>query len=402
MRKRDYLFQREGSQNWRVRFQHDGKSVEKSLRTPNRAEAEVLALPLIAQHKAALLTQRPVLADAWIHELEPDREHIAPDGSRIIATQTQLIYLNHNGAVVRTVPNGVPALQITGGPLNVRSLAEAFTGERPTVPVKNGDDALFETYLTESKLSGYYKREAETVWALFKTLCGVKLKDATRDDGRKLVAHFAEQGLKRGTIQKKMAWLSAAANLAIEDKKLRFNPFSRVLPKKKKGDALRRLPLDDADIKNAKRNLDDLTTSDQLLFKLLAATGMRLSEAFQINSEAKERGCRYVIIGQKTEASLRRVPLPDFVPPVKGPLFHGNEHAASNRLNRFLRNIGIMDKAKVVHSLRHRAQDRLRAAECPQDIREALLGHEESTVGESYGAGFSVPKLRKWQAKIGF
>jgi hypothetical protein len=67
-----------------------------------------------------------------------------------------------------------------------------------------------------------------------------------------------------------------------------------------------------------------------------------------------------------------------------------------------LNDIGITDSRKVVHSLRHRAQDRLRAAECPQDIRWALLGHEEKTVAEDYGKGFSVPLLKRWIDKIGF
>ena len=52
---------------------------------------------------------------------------------------------------------------------------------------------------------------------------------------------------------------------------------------------------------------------------------------------------------------------------------------------------GISDPRKVVHSLRHRAQDRLRAAGCPQDVREQLLGHEQMTVGEGYGVGHPVP-----------
>ena len=53
---------------------------------------------------------------------------------------------------------------------------------------------------------------------------------------------------------------------------------------------------------------------------------MRLSEAFEIDKEEKERGCRFVIVGKKTEQSLRRVPLPasvlPFVPKkITGPLF---------------------------------------------------------------------------------
>ena len=313
----------------------------------------------------------------------------------------------------RTEPNGSPAY-IVGDPLTVRSLAEAFIvadfgagpGERRAVPTKNGDDAIFETYIKHANVTGYSEREARTVWALYKTLTdGKLLKDATRDDGRKLVAHFEGEGVKSATIQKKLMWLSAACNLAIKEGRLKFNPFSSVVPKR--DDKLTRLPLNEADIKETKHSLGELDKADQLLFRLLATTGMRLSEAFDINGEATERGIRYVIAGKKTEQSERRIPLPAHVLPhlpkaIKGPLFDGRPAAASKRLNRFLRDVGIAGPRKVVHSLRHRAQDRLRAAGCPQDIRWAILGHEEKTVAAGYGEGFPVTLLRKWIDKIGF
>jgi integrase len=231
------------------------------------------------------------------------------------------------------------------------------------------------------------------------------LKDATRDDGRKVVQHFEDQGVKSATVKKKIGWLTAAVNLAIKEGKLQFNPFSSIVPKRE--DKKKRLPLSEADMKEAKRGLARLSEADQLLFRLLASTGIRLSEAFEIDGELKERGCRYVIVGKKTEQSERRVPLPASVLPllpgtIKGPLFQqGEAPAASKRLNRFLNDIGIVDPRKVVHSLRHRAQDRLRAAGCPEDVRWALLGHEEKTVAAGYGEGFPVPLLRKWIDKIG-
>jgi integrase len=171
------------------------------------------------------------------------------------------------------------------------------------------------------------------------------------------------------------------------------------------------LPPSDADIQEITRNFSWLDESDQTLFRLLTTTGMRLSEAFEIDGEEKERGCRYVIVGHKTEQSKRRVPFPaamlPFLPEaIKGPLFVRNRadpsDAASKRLNRFLNDCGIVDPRKVVHSLRHRAQDRLRAAGCPEDIRRALLGHEERSVAAGYGEGFPVPVLRNWIDKIGF
>ena len=76
--------------------------------------------------------------------------------------------------------------------------------------------------------------------------------------------------------------------------------------------------------------------------------------------------------------------------------------AASKRLNRFLDDIGIADARKVIHSLRPRAQDRLRAAGCPEDVRWELLGHEKETVAVGYGEGSPVPLLHKWIDKSGF
>src|SRR5437879_2295687 len=118
------------------------------------------------------------------------------------------------------------------------------------------------------------------------------------------------------------------------------------------------------DMKAIKSGLDRLDASDRVLLRLLACTGMRLSEAFEIDGQATEKGIRYVIVGDKTEQSKRRVPLPAGVlahlpKALKGRLFAGTVAASSKRLNRFLRDAGIADTRKVVHSLRHRAKDRL-------------------------------------------
>jgi integrase len=412
-RKTDYLFLRPGSQNWHIKLQSPTGRIEKSLRTSDRRQAEVLALPLIAQHKAALLAARPRLETAWRHQYEPGREHVGPDGKRIIATDRELIHLDREGRITERSLNGATAYQLVGDRLTLRSIVRAYIeadidgdiGRRPKVPTKNGDDAIFETYLQHACVTGYYEREARAVWALFKSLCDKPLKDATRDDGRKVVQHFEGQGLKSASIRKKIVWLNAAVNLAIKEGRLKFNPFSGIVPER--NDEEKRLPLDDADMRSAKRNLSRLDKSEQLLFRLLAATGMRLSEAFEIDSEMRERGVRYVVIGRKTEQSKRRVPLPAGVLPylpetIKGQLFRRSARSASKRLNRFLNDCGIVDRRKVIHSLRHRAQDRLRAAGCPPDIRHELLGHEKKTVAAGYGEGHPIPQLKKWIDKVGF
>ena len=177
-----------------------------------------------------------------------------PKGQRIIAMDRELLYLNAEGQITDKAPNGALAFQLIGGPLTVRSLAEAFTGVRPKPPVKDADDTIIETYLKHANITGQYEREARNVWALYKTLTDSKLlKDADRDDGRKLVVHFEDEGLKSATIAKKVGWSTAACNLAIKEGRLKFNPFSSIVPKR--DDKQRRLPLTEADIKEVKRNL---------------------------------------------------------------------------------------------------------------------------------------------------
>ena len=84
MRRTDYLFLRPGSRNWQVKLQSPTGRVERSLGTADRVQAEILALPMIAEHKVKLLEARPRLETIWKHDYEPDREHIGPDGDRFI------------------------------------------------------------------------------------------------------------------------------------------------------------------------------------------------------------------------------------------------------------------------------------------------------------------------------
>jgi integrase len=53
---------------------------------------------------------------------------------------------------------------------------------------------------------------------------------------------------------------------------------------------------------------------------------------------------------------------------------------------RYLYKLGIIDKRKGLHSLRHNFKDALRAAGIAEDLNDALTGHSNQTAGRSYGA----------------
>ena len=423
--KRDFIFQRPGSPNFYIKLRTPGeKRCEISLGTADRAVAELRALPMIAEHKAKLYAARPRVEMVWQHKLEPGRKHVGEDGEEIVATDRELLYFGHNGTVIKTEPNGDFAralvfATVPGAPFKVR-LAETLAkaeNPRPAVATKTTDDALFQTYIDSGArkgrgLDGYARKEAQAVWDLFRTLTkGKALKECDRDDGRLLVKHYTAEGLSYPSMQKKIMWLSAMVQFSIDEKKLpdTINPFSGIVPQRtpQEKQEAKRKSLDDADLKACKAKLRTLSESDQLLFRLLEGTGMRLSEAFQIGAEEPHNGGpRFVVVGNKTENSLRRVPFPKSVLPflakkINGPLFEGLPSSASHRFTEFLREtVGIIDPKKVLYSLRHRAKDRLRDLDCPEKISEALFGRDEVTSGDDYGKGFSTHKLKTWVDKI--
>ena len=128
--KTGYLFQRPGSRNWHIKLQSPTERIEKSLRTSDRVQAEILALPMIAEHKAKLLEARPRIETTWRHEYEPGREHVRPDGERVIAADRELIHLDSEGRITRRSPNGGTRYQLVGRKLTARSVIEAICGDR--------------------------------------------------------------------------------------------------------------------------------------------------------------------------------------------------------------------------------------------------------------------------------
>ena len=415
-RHRDHIFQRPGSKFWAVRIQQNGKSKIKSLKTTDKQEAIILARPYVDEHQRRLLAARPRIETGIERAMTPGK-YEQPDGSLIVAGETEITYIGKDGSV-RSEPNRKAITRLVNNKLGIPSdidvsaMFTALDDPKRTALAKNAaDDDLFELYLVtptkkrKKKLDAHSVAEARKMWTLFRSLIDKPLKDTTRDDARKIVTHLQSQGLKSATIRRKFVYLVATVAFGIKEGKLPpFNPFADLVEVGK--DVTRREPLSDQDMAICWRELHRLSPSDQLAFRLLAATGMRLGEAFEIDHEKSQKGIRFCEVGTKTEASRRKVPFPASVLPhlpkkITGKLLDGAADGASGRLNDFLRDIGVgIRNVKVLYSLRHRAKDTLRAEECPEKIAEAIFGRDEVTMGDKYGVGFPVTVLKKWIDKI--
>ncbi len=257
-------------------------------------------------------------------------------------------------------------------------------------------------------------KEARGVWAKFKELSeGKPLRECTEDDALKLADYLFTTGNASATVRKKIGYLCSALGPPVRRREIPYNIFSGVVGDRQ--DAKRRVPLTDTDMATVRRNLNSLKPEERLLWMLCATTGMRRGEALSIDHEYEEEGVRFVIIGTKTKSSLRRVPLPDAVLPllpkkITGPIFTASTPEEQKNLGRNLlraiRRMGVKSvlstQLKDLHSLRHRAKDRLRRAECPGEMQDWILGHDEITVSVDYGLGPVMPNVKRWIDKIGY
>jgi integrase len=404
-----YIFRR--GNTLYLKLQPPGQPViERSLGTSDVKAAEIAAADLIKKHKQLMYGRRlerlPQVRSAWVPAYAPGMH----DG--FFATERELRDLA-TGKVIGV--NGGPAEILTPAPPDGPSF-EAYDAAkaRPTPATKNDDDDLLETYLWHNGISGLREKQARDIWHVFKTVVNKPIAKCTRDDGRAIIAHLEKDGeVKSATLRRTLVPLVATVNLAIDEGKLTFNPFSGVVPVRDDEDE--RAAFSDADMKVIRENLHLLDDSDQLLVRILATTGMRRGEAFEIDREEIEGGIRFVTIGTKTPQSLRRAPFPadllPYLPPkITGQLIPGRMDTASKRLREWLTDIGITDPDKApMHSFRHRAAQRLRAAGVPEDVREAVggwaNGKKKKTsrkYGNKHGAGYPLSVLKEAIDRIGF
>src|ERR1019366_5079763 len=130
-----------------------------------------------------------------------ERKIVLDQSAQIIATDRELIFLDAKGTIVGTFANGAISLEEFPSPERQRAIIRREEA-RQRILNDRTEDVIIETYLKHSNVTGYNAREAMATWDLYKKLTQNKsLKEATRDDGRKVVEFFANPGVKSATIK---------------------------------------------------------------------------------------------------------------------------------------------------------------------------------------------------------
>ena len=233
------------------------------------------------------------------------------------------------------------------------------------------------------------------------------------------------------TVKKLMRLLSAAFQFAVDDKKLKNNPFNGLkFPKANDSTEVKAFTVEQLNIiyqspvytsKHRPVGGAGEAAFWMPLFGLFA--GGRETELGQplLSDIGCENGIYYINVTDKgenqslkTEASRRRIPLhsklieigfldyidwlkqrgekelfPELRPDCKGTLL-GNW---SKWFNRYLDGLGIDQRGLNFHSFRHSLKYFGRVSGMPEEILDRLQGHTPENVGSKYGGAFPLSRL---------
>ena len=237
-------------------------------------------------------------------------------------------------------------------------------------------------------------------------------------------------GLTNNTWNNRLSMARQVFAFGVADGLLPMNPADNSL-RLAKSKAAERLPYSDADarrILTAARKEE--TPTKRWAHWIMAFTGMRVGEVLQLTTGdvRQDGGIWFLAVNEDDPTksvktgNRRSVPIhPALVEEgflayvatlaADVPVFpdkmldkHGNRGGRGwNAVGKWVRGtVGITDPKKAPnHSWRHRVEDELRAAEVPEDLRDAIVGHARKTVGRSYGVrGEALARLSRAVCRI--
>jgi len=228
-----------------------------------------------------------------------------------------------------------------------------------------------------------------------------------------------------GTIEKKITYLKAVFNVAVDNDVITVNPLKGVKPPSG-SDKKSRIPFSNEDLHTffksevytGHRPLGGGGEAAYWIPLLSLYSGARLEELAQLRrqdvQEDKSLGWYLKItdVGEgasvKSESARRSVPIhselrrfgfmeyiaalkcsPEgfIFPDLKPDRFEDRGGNYSKWFGRYKRKVGIVDKRKVFHSFRHGFMDACRECAVPRELRDVLVGHANQTVADEYGSG---------------
>ena len=257
---------------------------------------------------------------------------------------------------------------------------------------------------------------------LIACLGNVAVAELSPRNGAEFRDHLLAKGLSSTSVRRVFSTVKAVINLCISEHGLYLsNPFRGVFfPEDGLETKRQAIPL--SHIRNVQAECREYDDDQRWLIALISDSGMRLSEVcgLLVNDIRLDVEIPYLEIKPhpwrrlKTKSSARQLPLVGsslwaaqrLVTNASGKFAFPRycdetgvkANSASGSLNKWLSK--RVPAGCVVHSFRHSFRDRLREAECPSDIIDALGGWSTAGIGGKYGDGFRLEQKFRWVIQI--
>jgi integrase len=238
-------------------------------------------------------------------------------------------------------------------------------------------------------------------------------------------------GVKTTTVRREINRIKAVFNVGLIEFDLGSvkNPFEKLRIANEEQDAENREPFTNGELQTIAKACYERDDDIRHIVALQADTGARLGEVVGLRVEdvVLNHQTPYIHIRPhqnlgrtlKTDASERKVPLVGMalwaaqraldtsrkIHYKNGWVFprYASDSSikathASNAINKWLQTVTKTDKTS--HSFRHAMRDRLRHANAPQDIQDAIGGWGSRTVGMGYGEGYRLDQLKSYLQKV--
>jgi len=245
----------------------------------------------------------------------------------------------------------------------------------------------------------------------------------SRSDINDLIKYRLYSGTSTGTIERNFNALNAMINkVNIEYEIDEIHRFSKPNIPKKGEDKKERNDFSAEQINTLRLKLSNSEGVADTLIKIMLDTGMRVSEVVGLGSGDVFLNVEspYIVLHKnsfrrlKTKNSERVIPLVGAALEVMKSLDLSGEWlfprylneskqvfkftSASNTANNRIRSLLESKGSPTSHSFRHTMQTRLRNVECPEDIREEILGWR-SGISERYGSPTDIDIKARYMLK---
>ncbi len=263
-----------------------------------------------------------------------------------------------------------------------------------------------------------FVRRQRGYWSKVIELFGdIGIETLTREHARRYRDERLRRGVRRASIKREVATISAIIQKAILEVPLKLkNPFERLSITDDTKPSERREPYTTKEVAKLLHEAKRVDDSRRRMLAVVACTGARLAEIVGLRVGDVDLKGHCIHIRPHASRRIKETVLERTVPllrpalealrrqlaQAKGgyvfPEYASTDGvratAASAALNKWSRNY-IPDKS--MHSFRHTMRDLLRDVGCPEEVQNQIGGWTKSgSAGASYGRGHTLEIRRKW------